>query len=254
MPRPERRKVILGALGLLGLGPLGRGQASSGPLRPTPSQIEGPYYPPEAMRRRRFPRDLDHDLSRVGDTLAQGTVIGLYGQVVGLDGRPLAGARIEIWQTCHRGRYLHVGDDFGSEIPVDGGFAYYGATDTDAEGRYGFLTVMPRRYPSGGQREWWRPPHVHFKVTSGGRARLTTQIYFDDPTDPDNHWKHRAIQAIDRLIARIEESRRHELVCELADPVAEDLAALQDAGLPAPDVRETRSPRAGVFNVVVDLT
>lgn len=247
---PARRQFLLGLLGVFGSPRLVLGAA--GPLRPTPWQTEGPFHPSPAMRKRRFPTDLDADLTRVGDTEAQGTVLGLHGVVRSTDGEPLPDAHVEIWQTCHRGRYLHSADDTGSEIPPDPGFAYFGSTRTDADGRYAFLTVMPRRYPSGGQREWWRPPHVHIKVRAGRKERLTTQIYFDDPADPENDWKHRAIQEVDRLIARIPAARRGELVCRLHEPDAVDLAVLAAFGLPAPDVRNGLSPRAGRFDPVVE--
>ena len=248
---PHRRQVLIGLLATVGGARYAHG-AISGPLQPTPSQTEGPYHPPPRMRKARFPEDLDHDLSRVGDTLAQGTVLGIHGLVRTVDGAALTGAEVQIWQTCHRGRYLHPQDDFGSEIPPDPGFAYFGSTATDAQGRYAFLTVMPRRYPSGGQREWWRPPHVHIKVRTADKDRLTTQIYFDDPADPENGWKHRTIQSVDRLIGNVDASRRHELVCALRDPREGDLAVLAAFGLPAPDARAGRAPRAGRFDVVVE--
>lgn len=49
---------------------------------------------------------------------------------------------------------------------------------TDAEGRYGFKTIVPGPYaagPGGGMRT----PHIHFRVARRGYHELITQMYFD---------------------------------------------------------------------------
>ena len=62
-------------------------------LRPTPSQTEGPFYPV------RLPADSDNDLLRNGSQqYAKGRPASLEGTVTDVDGRPLAGATVEIWQ------------------------------------------------------------------------------------------------------------------------------------------------------------
>jgi len=212
----DRRSFLAGLSLPLLVGWPAKERLPEGSLLPTPAQIEGPYYPPQGMRRRRFPTDLDHDLTRVGDATAQGTPVELRGTVRWVTAEPVGDALVEIWQTCHRGRYLHPADDWGSEIPSDPGFAYFGSATTDEAGVFAFRTVMPRRYPSGGQREWWRPPHVHVKVRHQGTELLTTQLYFDDPSDPDNDWRHRAVQEVDRVLAKIPRDRRADVIVPLA--------------------------------------
>ncbi len=67
-------------------------------LELTPSQTEGPYYPT------RKPVETDADLTRIGPgPQAQGEVLALRGSIVDPDGKPIPGARIEIWQTDHQG-------------------------------------------------------------------------------------------------------------------------------------------------------
>ncbi len=259
--RPTRRSLIeaglaVGAAGALG--PAGLAFASAPGRLPTPGQIEGPFYPSRAELGRHYPDARDHDLVQIAGQpgRADGLQIYIVGHLVDHAGQPVGGAVIETWQTCHRGRYLHPEDDFGQNIPVDPSFQYFGRATADAEGRYAFRTVMPRAYPSGASREWWRPPHVHFKVSVGGRIRLTTQLYFDDPTDPDNPWKHRAVQAKDRLLSKVAEDRRHELVCVLdlaeRDPALE--AWLAGCGLELhlePEDRRWGAPRSGRFDLCV---
>jgi protocatechuate 3,4-dioxygenase beta subunit len=50
---------------------------------------------------------------------------------------------------------------------------------TDADGRYGFVTIKPGPYPWGNHPNAWRPAHIHFSLL--GRSfeqRLVTQMYF----------------------------------------------------------------------------
>jgi protocatechuate 3,4-dioxygenase beta subunit len=142
----------------------GAGTATAiGTLAPTPAQTEGPFYPT------RIPADHDADLTQVaGHPLpAQGTRLYLAGRVLAVDGTPRAGATVELWQCDAFGRYHHAGDD---GRPRDEGFQGYGATVTDAAGRYAFKTIRPAGY-SG------RVPHLHVKVRTLDGATLTTQIY-----------------------------------------------------------------------------
>lgn len=249
--KPDRRQVLRAAAAAAVAGVVPSAQARPRHPVATPAQTAGPFHPSAALLARRVGAALDHDLTRVGDRRADGLRIALHGVVRDVAGTPLPKARVEIWQTCHRGRYLHAGDDFGSEIPQDPGFAYWGVDTTDDAGAYALLTVMPRRYPSGGQREWWRPPHVHLRVRVDGATRLTTQLYFDDPTDPDNDWRHQAVQAEDRILGGVPGPRRGELVVGLR-PVGED--GFEPAGLERAIDEHDRvwgMPRLGRFDPIV---
>ena len=136
--------------------------AHAAPLAPTPSQTEGPFYP------RTTPPERDNDLTQVaGQPPAQGTRFYLTGRVLTVDGAPLSGAVVELWQCDALGHYHYVGDYGGAG---DDGFQGYGATTTDAEGRYAFKTIRPVAY-SG------RIPHLHFKIRAANGAALTTQLY-----------------------------------------------------------------------------
>lgn len=126
---------------------------------PTPSQVEGPYYPV-------VPIPLRADLTRRGGATAKGRPLALSGSVVRGDA-PLAGAKVEIWQCDADGKYRHPRD--GGDA-VDPGFEGFGAQTTDTQGRYRFLTIVPVAYES-------RPPHIHLRVWLGERQLLTTQIY-----------------------------------------------------------------------------
>jgi len=158
---PPRRRA-LAMLAALATAAASHARAGA-PLQPTPADAEGPFYP------QRFPADVDGDLTRVqGRTAtAQGTVLYLSGRVLAVDGRPLPGTRVELWQCDALGRYHHVDGDPGTRDPD---FQGYGAATTDADGRYQFKTIRP--VPYGG-----RPPHLHFKLSHAAAQPLTTQIY-----------------------------------------------------------------------------
>jgi protocatechuate 3,4-dioxygenase beta subunit len=116
------------------------------------------------------------DLTRVvgAGEAALGDAIWVAGQVTERNCRPVAGARVEIWQACATGRYAHPRD--GNPAALDPHFGYFGYAITDTDGRYLFKTVKPGPYPAGGS--WVRPSHIHFRVDGPRLRRLTTQMYF----------------------------------------------------------------------------
>jgi len=173
----SRRQVLLGFAGTAGLWVVSRafGATLQNLCLPTPSQTEGPYYPPHAQIDALL--DKDNDLTQVKGTpgRAQGQVIYILGQVQDGHCRPMEGALVEIWQASANGRYNHPRDRFNL-APLDPHFQYWGKTLTDKEGHYLFKTIMPGRYPAG--PGWIRPSHVHFKIHGRNRQELTTQMYF----------------------------------------------------------------------------
>lgn len=168
---PGRRRALR-ALAASVLVPSMFARAQTAGLAPTPSQPEGPFYPTS------FPTDRDADLTQIAGRAAKalGTPLYFAGRVLARDGRPLAGAAVELWQCDVHGRYHHAGDD---GVPRDDNFQGYGVATTDAEGRYAFKTIRPVPYTG-------RPPHLHVRVRAPGGATLTTQVYAaGDPVDGD---------------------------------------------------------------------
>jgi protocatechuate 3,4-dioxygenase, beta subunit len=148
--------------------------ADSSARQPTPGMMEGPYYP-------LAPLDRDADLTAIAGKRgrAQGQLLHVVGRVLNVEGEPVRGAQVEIWQANAGGRYRHPSDD--SPVPLDPNFDGYGKVVTDAEGRFRFKTIKPGSYPFGAG--WMRAPHIHFKV-SGRHDRKTTQMLFEN--DPLN--------------------------------------------------------------------
>jgi protocatechuate 3,4-dioxygenase beta subunit len=157
-----RRLLVLGSAALIGLPALS--VRAQGRRRATPAQTEGPFYPVK------LPQDDDFDLLRHGPhaPYAQGQPAWVEGTVADVDGRPLAGGVVEIWQCDADGHYRHPGD--GDRI--DPAFQGFGRVTLGADGRYRFRTLRPAPY--GG-----RTPHIHFKVKLGRDELLTTQLYVE---------------------------------------------------------------------------
>ncbi|TDQ43740.1 protocatechuate 3,4-dioxygenase [Tepidicella xavieri] len=172
MIQPARRHLLItgAAAAAVALAtPLGvRPVRAARPLVPTPSQTEGPFYPV------RLPDDHDADLLRNGSLVyRRGQPAWVEGTVVDVDGQPISGAVVEIWQCDEDGRYHHPGDG----ARADPAFQGFGRMQVGRDGAYRFRTIRPARY-SG------RTPHIHFKVRRGPHELLTTQLYVEG--DPGN--------------------------------------------------------------------
>lgn len=161
------RRLLLAAAGasLLSL------RANAASLLATPGQTEGPFYPTA------FPADMDNDLVQVRGQAARamGTVLHLEGRVLDLDGKPIQGALVEIWQCDAQGIYDHPRQP-GRERR-DSAFQGYGRLLVSADGRYTFRTLKPVAYAG-------RTPHIHFKVATANGRMLTSQLYIAG--DPGN--------------------------------------------------------------------
>jgi protocatechuate 3,4-dioxygenase beta subunit len=117
---------------------------------------------------------------------ATGMAALVAGRVLDLDGRPVAGAVLDVWQAQTNGLYDSQ-DAHPDELHMRGKFR------TDADGRYLIRTVRPVHYPipSDGPvghmlkatgRHPWRPAHIHFVVSADGYEPVTTHIF--DRADP----------------------------------------------------------------------
>ncbi len=141
----------------------------------TLSEITGPRFGRAALRAG------DQDLTRFDGGSAVGERIVVSGRILDENGKPVRDALVEIWQANAAGRYLHAGDQH--DAPLDPHFSGMGATVTDNEGRYRFMTIKPGAYPWRNHHNAWRPAHIHFSLFGNAYAqRLVTQMYF--PGDP----------------------------------------------------------------------
>ena len=182
IPTMPRRRLIASAAAMLIAPTLWRPALAQTPRALTPAQTEGPFYPTA------YPADSDFDLLVQGDRrYSQGTPVWLDGVVTDIDGKPVRGAVVEIWQCDQQGHYHHP-QDGGRADPAFQGF---GRVSVGAAGEYRFRTIRPVAY-SG------RTPHIHVKVKLGRRELLTTQLYVDGDSHNERDFLWRSLDPVQR--------------------------------------------------------
>ena len=139
----ERRVFLAGVLSLAFAAP---GQANCG--KPTPADIEGPFYKAGAPAR-----------ASLAEPGSKAEKLVLSGVVRSADCKALSGVMIDFWQADADGAYDNQG------------YRYRGVVTTDTEGRYRLETNLPPPYMG-------RPRHLHVKLQRPGGKVLTTQLYF----------------------------------------------------------------------------
>ncbi|WP_051941259.1 dioxygenase family protein [Phaeacidiphilus oryzae] len=113
---------------------------------------------------------------------APGEPCWVEGTVTDTEGKPVPGARLEIWEADEEGLY-----DVQRE---DGRLAARGHLFTDDQGRYRFWGLTPTPYPipydgpvgellAAVGRSPLRASHLHFKVTARGLRTLVTHIFVE---------------------------------------------------------------------------
>ncbi len=157
---------------------------------------EGPFYASGPH----VESDVDLTIMEGHDEPAAGDVILVRGRVTDLAGKPLANARVEIWQANHWGRYTHPDDR--NPAPLDPNFQGVGIAYTDADGQYGFRTIKPAAYPLSSLGEsGMRAAHIHFKVAHDAAKDVTTQIYFEgDPLLENDSVMRRTAEELRQLL------------------------------------------------------
>jgi protocatechuate 3,4-dioxygenase beta subunit len=100
-------------------------------------------------------------LWREGDT---GERLALQGRVLDTAGRPVTGARVELWHA----------DAAGSVDEI----RYRATRRSDAHGRFAVRTVLPGHIPMARYNSVFAPRHVHVVVTHPAHPRLVSLIFF----------------------------------------------------------------------------
>lgn len=146
------------------------------PENATESTVFGPFFVEDSP-----------EINRGGDISAgaAGEPCWVEGTVTDTSGNPVAGARIEVWESDEDGYY----DVQYSDGRVAGRAHMY----TNASGEYSFWGVTPAMYPipsdgpvglllAATSRSPMRAAHLHFMVTARHMRKLVTHIFVkDDP-------------------------------------------------------------------------
>jgi len=143
------------------------------PAGATESTVLGPFHVVDSP-----PRELGDDISLDG----VGDPVVVAGGVRDLEGRPVPGASLDVWQASADGFYDVQQPDLQPERNLRGLFT------ADDEGRYWFRTVLPKWYPipddgpvgellAATGRHPNRPAHVHVIAGAPGHAPVTTHVF-----------------------------------------------------------------------------
>ena len=165
-------------------------------LARTPSEEIGPMYPVAK------PEDRGDDLVQGADGKAvDGKILYLRGRVIDLTGVPIEAAEVEVWHADPHGRYPHPCDL--NPAPLDPNFTGWAKVITGSGGGFRLRSTKPGPYPTS-TPGWWRPPHIHFQVTTAD-DRLVTQMYFpgEELNDKDELLtRHLRLHQDGRVMAR----------------------------------------------------
>ena len=113
-----------------------------------------------------------------------GIPLFFQGWVRDQQGKPIAGAEVDVWHASPVGLY-ETQDPQQAEMNLRGKFT------TDADGGFSFRSVKPAGYPipidgpvgallNAQKRHNFRPAHLHFLIYKPGYKSVTSQIYSDD--------------------------------------------------------------------------
>jgi len=134
--------------------------------------ILGPFHRTDAPE-----QPLGSDIA--GDMAGEPAVV--RGRVLGPDGSPVPGARLDVWQA-------DAGGFYDLQMPEVAETALRGVFHADAGGRYFFRTIKPSAYPIPDDgpvgrmlramgRHPYRPAHIHFIVSAPGFKPVTTELF-----------------------------------------------------------------------------
>jgi catechol 1,2-dioxygenase len=168
----ERRQEFILWSDSLGLSMLVDALANAKPEGATESTVLGPFYVPGSPER------------EYGDSIMEqegGVPAWIHGRVLGVDGSPIAGAELDVWEGGDNELYA-VQDPDAPEFHLRGRFF------TREDGGYAFLTTRPTPYPiphdgpvghmlEATGRHPWRPAHVHMIVSAPGYETVTTHVF-----------------------------------------------------------------------------
>lgn len=109
--------------------------------------------------------------------------MGISGQVLNTEGKPVRGAIIHVWVADPSGKYDNQ-DENGNPLPLPpeqhklrGRISAW-----SDDGTYQFYVLRPGNYPLDAKGTRMRPAHIHVKVEAPFHRTLVTQLYFlDDP-------------------------------------------------------------------------
>jgi catechol 1,2-dioxygenase len=142
----------------------------------TESTVLGPFYIPNAPK---YENGANICLDGKGEP------VWVHGRVLNAKGKPIAGAKLDVWQANEDGFYDVQQKGIQPDMNLRGVFT------SDTDGRYAFRSAYPRYYPipfdgpvgdmlKALDRNPNRPAHLHFIVSAPGYETVVTHIFTPD--------------------------------------------------------------------------
>jgi hydroxyquinol 1,2-dioxygenase len=169
----DKRQEFILLSDTLGLSMLTVAMNNDKPAGCTESTVFGPFYVEGAPS-----FDLGEDVANG----ASGIPCAVRGTVRGLNGDPVPGAEIEVWQADAEGKYdvQRAGAEHQAR----------GVLHADGKGQYHFKSILAEAYPipddgpvgdmlRATRRHPWRPAHLHFMIKAPGYETLITHVFRD---------------------------------------------------------------------------
>lgn len=168
----EKRQEFILLSDVLGLSTLVTAQNHPTPAGCTEPTVFGPFFVADAP---------DYAMGSDIANGAEGEPCYVDGSIRGLDGEPIGGADIAVWQSDAEGFY----DVQRAELEH---LQARGNLQSLPDGRFHFRSIVAAPYPiphdgpvgkllAGLGRHPWRPAHLHFMIQAPGYTSLTTHIF-----------------------------------------------------------------------------
>lgn len=170
----DKRQEFILLSDTLGLSMLTVAMNNKKPAGCTEATVFGPFYVEGSPSYQN-----GHDVSNG----ASGLPCVVRGQILGLEGKPVPNATIEVWQADADGKYDVQYLDLAHPQAR-------GVLQSRTDGRYDFKTILAEAYPipSDGpvgemllasNNHPWRPAHLHFMIKAEGYETLITHVFRD---------------------------------------------------------------------------
>lgn len=168
----DKREEFILASDVLGLSMLVVQMNHAFDAKATPATVLGPFHI-DGSPEKEFGGDMSDGLP--------GTPLYVTGTVRGLDGSPVAGAILDVWQADEEGAYE-------SQIPGIDEARLRAEYTTRPDGTYCLRTIAPKGYSipmdgpvgaliGGTDISHFRPAHVHFLINAAGYEPLITHLF-----------------------------------------------------------------------------
>jgi hydroxyquinol 1,2-dioxygenase len=170
----DKRQEFILLSDVLGLSMLVTAQNNAKPPGCTEATVFGPFFV-EGAPEYAHGADISNG--------AKGAPCFVRGQIRALDGAPIAGVAIDVWQSDEEGYY-------DVQRPGEHKHRARGRFSSGKDGRFHFRSILAEAYPipqdgpvgkmlAALGRHPWRPAHLHFMLQAPGYETLVTHVFRD---------------------------------------------------------------------------